>query len=73
MRRYDDAIAQYQKALELNNNLAGVRAFMAWSYAMKHMYAQALSEYDKIADQDKSVSPENQIVASVQTYQKPVW
>jgi hypothetical protein len=31
------------------------------------------SEYDKIADQDKSVSPENQIVASVQTYQKPVW
>jgi hypothetical protein len=31
---------------------------------MKHMYAQALSEYEKIADQDKSVSPENQIVAS---------
>ncbi len=32
MRRYDDAIAQYQKTLELNPNLAGIRAFLAWSY-----------------------------------------
>jgi adenylate cyclase len=64
MRRYDDAIAQYQKTLELNPNLAGIRAFLAWSYAMKHMYAKALAEYEKIADQDKSVSLENQIVAS---------
>ncbi len=31
---------------------------------MKHEYAKALTEYEKIADHDKSVSPENQIVAS---------
>jgi len=49
---------QDQKTLELNPNLAGIRAFLAWSYAMKHMYAKALAEYEKIADQDKSVSPE---------------
>ena len=32
---------------------------------MKHMYPQALAEYDKIADQDKTVAAENQFVAGV--------
>jgi tetratricopeptide (TPR) repeat protein len=31
---------------------------------MKRMYPQALAEYDKIADQDKAVAAENQLVAS---------
>ena len=30
---------------------------------MMGMYPQALAEYDKIADQDKTVAPENQLVA----------
>ena len=31
---------------------------------MKHMYGEALDEFDKIPNQDKSVSAENQFVAS---------
>jgi tetratricopeptide (TPR) repeat protein len=33
------------------------------SYAMKRMYPQALAEYDKIAEPDKAVTAENQLVA----------
>jgi len=65
MRRYDEAIAQDQKALELNPNVAVIRASLAAAYAMKHMYGEALAEFDKIPDQDKSVSAENQFVAGV--------
>ena len=32
---------------------------------MKHMYGEALAEFDKIPAQDKSVSAENQFVAAV--------
>jgi tetratricopeptide (TPR) repeat protein len=42
---------------------AFIRAQLAWSYAMKGMYPQALAEYDKIAEPDKIVAPENQLVA----------
>jgi tetratricopeptide (TPR) repeat protein len=64
-RRYDEAIAQYQKALELNPNVAVIRASLASAYAMKHMYGEAFAEFDKIPVQDKSVSEENQFVASI--------
>ena len=30
---------------------------------MKRMYPQAIAEYDKIAEQDKAVTAENQVVA----------
>ena len=40
-----------------------IRAALAWAYAMKRMYPQALAEYDKIPDQDKAVAAENQFVA----------
>jgi len=63
-RRYDESIAQYQKALELNPNLPVVRVLLSWAYVMKRMYPQALAEYDKIPDQDKAVAAENQLVAS---------
>jgi serine/threonine protein kinase len=62
-RRYDEAISQFQKALDLYPNAAEIRAELAWAYAMKGMYPQALAEYDKIADQDKVVAAENQLVA----------
>ena len=64
-RRYDEAIAQFQKALELNPNLPVVRAHRGLAYAMKRMYPAALAEFDKIPVQDKSVSAENQLVASI--------
>jgi tetratricopeptide (TPR) repeat protein len=37
---------------------------IAVAYTMKGMYSQALAEYDQIADQDKAVAPENQLVAA---------
>jgi len=64
-RRYDEAIAQFQKALDLNPNLPVVRAHRGLAYAMKGMYPAALAEFDKIPAQDKSVSAENQLVASI--------
>ena len=63
MHRYDESIPHFQKALDLYPNAAFVRAQLAWSYAMKRMYPQALAEYDKIAESDKAVAPENQLVA----------
>jgi len=63
MRRYDESIPHFQKALDLYPNAAFIRAQLAWSYAMKGMYPQALAEYDKIAEPDKAVAAENQLVA----------
>jgi len=63
MRRYDEAISRYQKTLDLYPNYSWVRAQLAWAYALKGMYPQALAEYDKIADRDKSVAAETQLVA----------
>ena len=63
MRRYDEAIPNFQKALDLYPNTAFIRAQLAWSYAMKRMYPQALAEYGKIAEPDKAVAPDNQLVA----------
>ena len=63
MRQYDESIPHFQKALDLYPNAAFIRAQLAWSYAMKRMYPEALAEYDKIAEPDKAVAPENQLVA----------
>ena len=63
-RRYDEAIAQYQKALDLYPN-AGIRALLAYTYAIMRMYPQALAESDKIADQYKTTRAENQFVVGL--------
>jgi hypothetical protein len=42
---------------------AFIRAQLAWSYAAKRMYPQALAEYDKIPEPDKAVAAENRLVA----------
>ena len=63
MQRFDESIPHFQKALELYPNAAFIRAQLAWAYAMKGMYPQALAEYDKIAESDKAVAAENQLVA----------
>jgi serine/threonine protein kinase/Tfp pilus assembly protein PilF len=63
MRRYDESIPHFQTALDLYPNAAFIRAQLAWSYVMKGMYPQALAEYDKIAEPDKAVAAENQLVA----------
>jgi serine/threonine protein kinase/tetratricopeptide (TPR) repeat protein len=63
MHRYDESISYFQKALDLYSNAAFIRAQLAWAYALKGLYPQALAEYDKIAEPDKSVATENQLVA----------
>jgi serine/threonine protein kinase/tetratricopeptide (TPR) repeat protein len=63
-RRYDESIARFEKALDLYPDAAWMRAELAWAYAMKGMYAQAIAEYDKIPEQAKAVAAENQLVAS---------
>jgi tetratricopeptide (TPR) repeat protein len=64
-RRYDESIAQFQKALDLNPNLPVLRAMLAMAYTLKRMYPDALAEYDKIADQDKVTGAGNQMVAGM--------
>jgi tetratricopeptide (TPR) repeat protein len=63
MHRYDESISYLQKALDLYPDAAFIRAQLAWSYAAKRMYPQALAEYDKIAEPDKTVAAETQLVA----------
>ena len=63
MPRYDESISYFQKVLDLYPSAAFIRAQLAWSYAAKRMYPQALAEYDKIAEPDKTVAAENQLVA----------
>jgi serine/threonine protein kinase len=47
-RRYDDAIVQTKKALELRPDWGDARAWLAASYAFKGMHAQALAECDTL-------------------------
>jgi serine/threonine protein kinase/tetratricopeptide (TPR) repeat protein len=60
-RRYDESIARAQKALDLYPDAAFIRAGLARAYVMKGMNAQAIAEFNKIAEQDKAVTAENPI------------
>jgi tetratricopeptide (TPR) repeat protein len=63
MRRYDEAISHYQKTLDLFPDAVWIRAQLAWAYASKGIYPQALAEYNKIPDNDKTVAADTQLVA----------
>ena len=63
-RRYDESIAQNKKALDLYPDAAWLRTSLARAYVMKGMNAQAIAECDKIAEQDKAITTENQGVTS---------
>jgi TolB-like protein/Tfp pilus assembly protein PilF len=63
MRQYDKAMTYYRKTLDVFPDVVWVRAQLAWTYASKDMYPQALAEYDKIPDNDKAVAADNQLVA----------
>jgi len=47
-RRYDDAIGQYRRMLELEPNLLAARHHLAWIYIFKGMHAEALEEFKKL-------------------------
>ncbi len=55
--------ARFNESVDLYPNIAEIRAFVAWAYAMKGMYPRALVEYGKISDRDKAVAAEKQLVA----------
>jgi tetratricopeptide (TPR) repeat protein len=53
-RQYEESIAQFQKALDLNPNLPVVHAMLALAYVMKRMYPQALPNTTKLPIRTKS-------------------
>src|ERR1700747_401564 len=59
-----DCRSPNEKALDLYPSAAAIRASLAWVFAVKRIYPQALAEYDKIPDQDKAVTTESQFVAT---------
>ena len=46
-RRYGPAVQQFQKALELNPNSAGVHAHLGMAYEQQRQYDQALAAYQR--------------------------
>jgi len=46
-RRYDDAIAQLKKALELDSNFSLAHYWLFYAYTEKGMYSEAFTELDK--------------------------
>jgi eukaryotic-like serine/threonine-protein kinase len=63
-RRYDDSILQCKKAIDLEPNAMWLHAMLAWAYARKGDYVQAISEHEKLGPQGQEVSAENQLTAS---------
>jgi tetratricopeptide (TPR) repeat protein len=57
-RRYDQAIEQYRKTLEIDGNFATVHADLAAAYERKGMYREAIAEWQKslIADGDSQIA-----------------
>ena len=46
-RQYDQAIAQYQKTLEMDPNFGVAHFQLGWAYEQKGMYEEAIAEYQK--------------------------
>jgi eukaryotic-like serine/threonine-protein kinase len=63
-RQYDDSILQCKKAIDLEPSAMWLHAILAWAYARKGDYAQAISEYERMGLQGYGVSAENQLIAS---------
>lgn len=63
-QRYDDSILQCKKAIDLEPSAMWLHAMLAWAYARKGDYVQAISEHEKLGSQGQEVSAENQLTAS---------
>jgi tetratricopeptide (TPR) repeat protein len=62
--RYDEAISQFKKAIELDPAVPWIHAMLAWTYARKGRYAEAIAEHEKMGAQAYAVSAENQTISS---------
>jgi TolB-like protein/Tfp pilus assembly protein PilF len=54
--RYDESIEQLRTVLELNPGFIIAQQEIAWNYAFKGMCKEAMSEYQKMGDQDMGVT-----------------
>jgi TolB-like protein/Tfp pilus assembly protein PilF/predicted Ser/Thr protein kinase len=54
-RKYDESIFQIRKALELNPNHAYARVVLAWNYAFKMMYSEAIEEGERAEQLSKGI------------------
>jgi len=63
-RQYDDSIAQYKKAMELDPGLEWVHAQLSWAYGCKGDYAQAIAENEKAGTEVHPITTENQLNAA---------
>jgi DNA-binding winged helix-turn-helix (wHTH) protein/TolB-like protein/tetratricopeptide (TPR) repeat protein len=46
-KRYDEAVDQLKRTLELDPNFEPANWFLGWAYEQKHMYREAIQEYQK--------------------------
>jgi eukaryotic-like serine/threonine-protein kinase len=63
-QRFDEAILQGKKAIALDPNAMWLHAMLAWAYARKGEYPQAIAEYEKLGPEGLVVSEENQLLAT---------
>ena len=64
-RRYDLAVEQYRKTLELYPNQASSRDSLGWAYVYQGLYEKGIQEIQKSYGEDPSVSPELAYVYAV--------
>src|SRR6185369_11042469 len=70
-RKYDDAIRQYQKTLELDPNFPTGHYFLARAYEAKGSYEEALKEYAASVQQDPVLAAT--MVRATDVYKKSGW
>jgi tetratricopeptide (TPR) repeat protein len=51
-RRYDEAIAQFQKTLEMDANFFDAHFYLSFTYAEKGLYAEAISQLERAKSSD---------------------
>jgi TolB-like protein/tetratricopeptide (TPR) repeat protein len=55
-RRYECAVEQLHKVIEMEANFVAARSVLGSVYVQKHMYREALSEYEKVLELSKGVT-----------------
>jgi tetratricopeptide (TPR) repeat protein len=61
---YDDSVAQFKKALELDPTSLWLHCMLGWTYARQGGYAQAIAENENMGAEVSAVTAENQLLAA---------
>jgi len=62
--KYDEAITQFKKALELDPSLPWLHSFLSWAYTRQGAYAQAIAENESMGTQVYPATRENQLLSA---------